>query len=120
HRISSECCLVGTGKDDQVVTMNDLIRPFVAQKRLDMRRLLATNRLEFSSAVIDQPLGEVVRCHIDTDHRITKAKIARYFNDTSRQEAFAMGREGNFRAVVHDDFPSRFERIANPALAAWQ
>src|SRR5215831_3440795 len=98
--------------------MNNLIRPFVAQERLDMRRLLATDRLEFSSAVIDQPLGEVVRCHIDTDHRVTKAKIARYFNDTSRQEAFAIGRERALRAVVHDDFTTRFECIANPTLAS--
>ena len=98
--------------------MNDLIRPFVAQKRLDMRRLLAADRLEFSRAVIDQPLGEVVCCHINTDHRITKAKIAGYFNDTSWQETFAMGRERDFRAVVHDDFSPCFERIANPTLAA--
>ena len=98
--------------------MNDLIRPFVAQKRLDMRRLLAADRLEFSRTVIDETLGKVVRCHIDTNHRITKAKIARYFNDTSRQETFAMGREGGFCAVVHDNFATRFERIANPTLAA--
>ena len=70
--------------------MDDLIRPLVAQKRLDMRRLLAANRLEFNRTVIDQPLGEVVRCHINADHRITKAKIARYFNNTSWQETFAM------------------------------
>ena len=98
--------------------MNDLIRPFVAQKRLNMRRLLAADRLEFSSTVIDQPLGEVVRCHIDADYRVTKAKIAGYFNNTSRQEAFAICRESDFRAVVHDDFSPRFERIANPTLAA--
>jgi len=96
--------------------MNDLIRPFVAQQRLDMRRLLAADRLEFSSTVIDEPLGEVGRCHINTDHRITKAKIAGYFNDTSRQETFAMGRERDFRAVVHDNFSPRFKGIANPTL----
>ena len=98
--------------------MNDLIRPFVAQKRLNMRRLLAADRLEFSSTVIDEPLGEVVRCQINTDYRVTKAKIAGYFNNTSRQETFAMCRERNFRAVVHDNFSSRFEGITNPALAA--
>src|SRR5262249_62306132 len=98
--------------------MNNLIRPFVAQKRLDMRRLLAADRLEFSRTVIDQPLGKVVRCHINADHWIPKAKIAGYFNDTSRQEAFAMCRERDLRAVVHDDFTPRFERIADPTLAA--
>jgi hypothetical protein len=82
-----------------------------------MRRLLAANRLEFSSTVIDEPLGEVGRGHINTDHRITKAKIAGYFHDTSRQETFAMGRERDFRAVVHDNFSPRFKGIANPTLA---
>jgi len=98
--------------------MNNLICPFVAQKRLDMRRLLAADRLEFSGTVIDQPLGKVVRYHINTGHRVTKAKIAGHFNDTSWQETFAIGRECDFRAVVHDNFSPRFERIANPTLAA--
>ena len=59
-----------------------------------------------------------MRCHIDAEHWVAKAKIAGYCNDTSRQETFAMGRERDFRAVVHDNFSPRFEGIANPTLAA--
>ena len=100
--------------------MNDLIRPFVAQKRLDMRRLSAADRLEFSRAVVDEPLGEVVCGRIDTGHGVTEAKITRYSNDTSRQETFAMGRERHLGAVVHDDFAPCFERLADPTLATRQ
>src|SRR5262249_39150476 len=111
-------CLVHTREYNQVVTMNHLISSFIAQDRLNMRRPLAADGLEFGGAVIHQPLREALCCHIYPGDRVAKTKVAGYSHHPSREEAFALCRQSGLGAVIDDDFAAGFERIADPALAA--
>src|SRR5258705_6057078 len=73
----------------QVVPVDDLADPLVAQRALDVRGLGAADLPQLGRVVVDEPARELSARRLHERDHLARLEIARHLDETGRQQALA-------------------------------